>query len=65
MQVYQQQIMDLEQAHKCEKDTMNERMQEMERHMDAILNQNKTEQVGIDGLNNRLQDMNAYINHLK
>jgi hypothetical protein len=65
MQVYQQQIMDLEQAHKYEKDTMNERMQEMERHMDAMLNQNKTEQVGIDGLNNRLQDMSAYINHLK
>ena len=57
--------MDLEQAHKHERDTMNERMQEMERHMDAMLNQNKTEQVGIDGLNNWLQDMNVYINHLK
>jgi hypothetical protein len=63
--MYLQQIECLQKSHKDERESMNERIREMERHMDSMLNQNQSEKVGIDGLNQRLQDMSAYINHIK
>jgi len=33
--------------------------------MDSMLSHNKYDQIGIEGLNTRINDMSNYINHIK
>lgn len=60
-----QQIEQVQAASKDEREQLNERIRDIERQMDAMLSHNKYEQMGIEGLNTRMQDMNNYINHIK
>lgn len=55
----------MEAANRDEKEQLNERIREMERHMDSMLSHNKYEQIGIDGLNSRIHDMTNHINDIK
>ncbi len=44
---------------------MNDRIKDMEKQFDITLNEKKYEKMGLEGLNQRVMDLNQYIQDLR